>query len=218
MFKSVGLDTATTGPQAVVFVAILAGVWFWSRRQSDSNGTKPWPRINPLEAAGAVMIAGSLGLIYSVRGSLGEFEELRTQGWYDSVALLGSVLFVFGWWSGPIESPPRATLEYTGRARLLVSVLATAVVFVLQAPRVERVIYRYDGMGAWPGPDAPSHPPFLTLADLKHRARDQRQTLAALDRLERTAREKGLTRADIEPVLSKTLGDRALSKPAPSAD
>lgn len=198
--KNLGLDTATTGPQAMVLTVILAGAWFWSRRRSDPNGDRWWPRINPLEASGAVMIAGSLGMIYSIRGTLADFEELRTEGWYDAVALLGTVLFVFGWWSGPIESPP-PQLEYPGRPRLLVSVLLIGMIFVLQAPRVDRVIYRYDGMGAWPAPDAPSHPPILTLADLKRRARDQRQTLAALDRLEQTAREKGLTRAEVETAL-----------------
>ncbi len=201
LVKSLGLDTATTGPQAIVIAVILAGAWFWSRRRSDSGGTRRWPRINPLEASGAVMIAASLGMIYSVRGTLVNFEELRTQGHYDAVALLGTVLFAFGWWSGPIESPPPPALEFTGRPRLLASVLIIAVIFVLQAPRVERVIYRYDGMGAWPGPDAPSHPPILTLADLERRARDQRQTLAALDRLEQTAREKGLTRSEVETAL-----------------
>lgn len=209
VFKSFGLDTATTGSQAIVIVLCLAGTWFWSRTCSDSNGTRRWPRINPLEAAGAVMIACSLGLIYTVRGTLGNFEELRTQGWYDAVALLGTVLFVFGWWAGPIESPP-AALEYSGRGRLLESVLVVAVIFVLQAPRVERVIYRYDGMGAWPGPDAPSHPPILTLADLERRARDQRHNLAALDGLERRAREGGLTRGELEAALRNALSERAL--------
>ena len=209
VFKTCGLDTATTGPQAIVLVVILAGVWFWSRRRLDLNGARLWPRINSLEAAGVVMIAGSLGLIYSVRGTSGNFEELRTQGWYDAIAFLGAVLIVFGWWSGPIGSPP-AALEYTGRDRLLESVLVVAVIFVLQAPRVERVIYRYDGMGAWPGPDAPSHPPFLTLADLERRARDQRQTLAAIDGLERRAREEGLKRGELEAALRETLSEKTL--------
>ena len=170
LVKSLGLDTAATGPQATVIVAILIGIWFWSGQRSGPDGTRSWPRINPLEAAGAVMIAGSLGMIYSVRGTLANFEELRTQGWYDTVALLGTVLFVAGWWSGPTTSPP-PELEHAGRTRLLVSVLMCGIIFLLQAPRVERVIYRYDGMGAWPGPDAPSHPPILTLADLERRAR-----------------------------------------------
>jgi hypothetical protein len=204
MLKNVGLDTANTGPQAVVIVAILVGVWFWSRRRFDPNGARRWPRVNPLEAAGAVLIAASLGMIYAVRGQLGTFEEMRTQGWYDAIADLGAVLFVFGWHAGPTESPPPRTLEYAGRQDLLVSVLVVAVIFVLQAPRVERVIFRYDGMGAWPGPDAPNHPPVLSKGDIERRARDQRQALAELDRVERTAREKGQTRDETQDALNKS--------------
>jgi hypothetical protein len=203
VLKNFGLDAATTGPQAVVILPILIGIWFCSRRRFAPNGAGRWPRINPLEASGAVMIAASLGLIYAVRGTQANFDEMRTQGWYDTIALLGVVLFFFGWWAGPIDSPPPRALEYAGRQELLVSVLVVAVIFVLQAPRVERVIYRYHGMGAFPEPDAPSHPPVLTPVELVRRARDQRQALAVLDGLEQTARKEGLTRAQIEPILRK---------------
>ena len=151
------------------------------------------------------MIAASLGMIYSVRGTQGSLDELRSQGWYDAIAELGTVLFAFGWWAGPSESPPPRALEYAGRRELLVSVLVGTVILVLQVPRVERVIYQYHGGGAPQGPDAPNHPLVRTRLEIEQRAREQRQGLAVLDRLERTAREQGLTRADIEPTLKNKL-------------
>jgi hypothetical protein len=204
LVKNAGLDTTTTGPQAVVILSIMAALWLWSRRRFDPNHARRWPRINPLEAAGAVLIAASLGLIYSVRGTLASFDEMRTQGWYDAIAELGTVLFVFGWRAGPIESPPPRALEYPGRRELLESVLAGAVILVLQVPRVERVIFRYEGMGAPSGPDSPIHPLVRTEVDLARQARDQRHVLALLDRLERRVREEGLSRAEIEHTLLNT--------------
>jgi hypothetical protein len=202
LVKNLGLDSTTTGPQAVVILAIMALVWLWSRRRLDANGAGRWPRINPLEAAGAVLTAASLGMIYSVRGTLTSFDEMRTQGWYDAIAELGVVLFVFGWCARSIESPPPRALEYSGRRELLVAVLVGGVILVLQMPRVERVIFRYEGMGAPSGPDSPIHPLVRTEVDLARQARDQRRALAALDLMERTAREEGLTRKEIEPTLS----------------
>jgi hypothetical protein len=210
LVKNVGLDTTTTESQALVIVPILIGVWLWSRRRFDPNEARRWPGINPLEAAGAVMIAASLGMIYSVRGATGSLDELRAQGWYDAIADLGTVLFVFGWWAGPIESPPPRALEYPGRRALLESVLVGAVMLVLQVPRVERVIYRYHGGGAAQGPDAPNHPLVRTPLEVEQRAREQRQGLAVLDRLERTAREAGLTRAEIESTLKNKLTVRMI--------
>ena len=69
LLKNLGLDASTTDSQAIVIVPILAGLWCWTRGRFDPDGARNLPRINPLEAAGAVMMAASLVMIYSVRGT-----------------------------------------------------------------------------------------------------------------------------------------------------
>ena len=76
--------------------------------------------------------------------------------------------------------------------------------FVLQAPRVSRVIFEYDGLAA---PYGQYHPP-LTTAGFTERARNQRQAFAALDRIERTARARGIDPAEIRQELKRVLGSK----------
>ena len=154
LLKNLGLDASTTESQAIVLVPIVAGLWFWTRGRLDPGGARTLPRINPLEAAGAVMVFCSLAMIYSVRGTTAGFAAVRLYGWYDAIPDLGAVLFAFGWWSGPLESPPPRVLKCPGRADLLVTVLICGIILVLQMPRVERVIFRYHGLGAPQEPDA----------------------------------------------------------------
>ena len=71
-------------------------------------------------------------------------------------------------------------------------VLFAAVMLVLQTPRVNRVIFQYDGLSAPYGRNRP----LLTTAELAERARIQRQALAALDRIEQAARQRGIRRGE----------------------
>jgi hypothetical protein len=150
-----------------------------------------------------VLVAASFGMIFAVRGTETTFDNLRALGWYDAIPELGAVLFVSGWCSGHLESPPPKVIEPPRYRDLLVVVLIAAVMLVLQAPRVGRVIYLYDGLAAPYGPDGPSGVRRRTHAELAERARAQRQALAALDRLEQTARKRGIGRAAISQEVSK---------------
>ena len=118
VLNNLGLDAATTAGQAIVLVAILAGALGLSRRRADSDEPVPgrWPRVNPLEAAGAALVVANFGMIFAVRGTETTFDNLRALGWYDAIPQLGAVLFVCRVVVGtlPIASPrsirrPRAS-------------------------------------------------------------------------------------------------------------
>ena len=89
IFNNLGLDAATTAAQAIVLCALLAGVWAWSRRRFDRAARADVRRINPLEAAGAVLVVARFGMVFAVRGTETTFENLRALGWYDAIPQLG---------------------------------------------------------------------------------------------------------------------------------
>ena len=80
VLNNLGLDAATTAGQALVFTALLAGLWAWSRWRPGADGSPTWPRINPLEAAGAVLVIATFGLIFAARGTESGFDSLRGAG------------------------------------------------------------------------------------------------------------------------------------------
>jgi hypothetical protein len=201
LLNNLGLDAATTTGQAIFLGALLVGIWAWTRRRPDAAGLRSWPRVNPLEAAGAVLVAASLGMIFAARGVGSPFGGLRTLGWYNAMAELGAVLFAAGWWSGPIASPLPRSVEPPRRLELLVVLLFAGVLLVLQSPRIERVIYQYDGLAAATVPSDPVQAPPRTVADLTEQARSQRRALAELDRLEQAVHEGGLGRAAIRQAV-----------------
>lgn len=92
--------------------------------------------------------------------------------------------------AAPVGRAPR-------RLELLAVVLFAIVFFAVQLPRVDRIIYEYDGAAAPFAPSAPIRATPRTVASLAAQARSQRDALAALDRLEQTARESGTSRATI---------------------
>jgi hypothetical protein len=204
LLKNFGLDATTTPAQALALASLLALLWIWSHSRFGPRGSGTWPPINPLEVAGVVLVVGSYGMIHSVRGTQTSFEEVRTLGWYDSIAELGAILFVFGWWAGRLDSPPARTLRPPERGELLVVVLVGAIILLIQEPRIERVIYRYDGLGASVRPELIMAMPLRTPVDLAERARAQRQALALLDRLEQAARERRVDREAIHQSLTRT--------------
>jgi hypothetical protein len=203
VLNNLGLDAATTAGQAIVLGALLFACWAVSRHRTEPAGSGPWPRLNPLEAAGAVLVVASFGIIFVVRGIDYGFESLRGMGWYDAIAELGTVLFVAGWWSGPLDSPPPRSIEPPRRFELLVLALFVAAMLLLQLPRVDRVIFLYDGAAAPYGPSSPIVVEPVTLAKLAARARTQRQALAALDRIERSARERGTRPAEVRRAVGE---------------
>jgi hypothetical protein len=204
VFNNLGLDAATTAEQALLFSAMLAGIWWRSRRRPGSDGRRRWSRINPLEAAGATLVLTTFGMIFAGRGTETGFENLRGLGWYDAMAELGAVLFVSGWCSGGLPSPPPAAIVPPGRAGFLGVALLAAVMLALQVPRVERVIFEYDGMAAPVVPRAPGVVAGQTPADLAARALAQRQALAGLDLIEGAARRGQIGRAGIARAIDRT--------------
>jgi hypothetical protein len=204
ILNNLGLDAATTPSQALVVCAVLATIWFVSRRPSGPADSRSLPRINPLEAAGATLVITTYGLIFSARGTESNFDSLRALGWYDAMAALGAVLFGCGWYSGCLHSPPPRTLKPPGWLDVLRAVLFSLLMFVLQAPRAERVIFEYDEMAAPVEPRLPAVVVVRSPADLAARATLQRHALAALDRLEAAARRGEIDRAAIRQAIAST--------------
>jgi hypothetical protein len=217
VLNNLGLDAPTTAGQAILFCAMLAGLWAWTRRRRAADGTRTWPRLNALEAAGGTLVLATFGLIFAGRGMESDFESLRGLGWYDAMAELGAVLFVAGWCAGGLPSPPPRAIEAPGRRGLLVVVLFALVLLALQTPRAHRVIFEYDQMAAPVGPDSPRTVPRRTPADLAAQARDQRRALAALDRIERDARRGTMDRAEVRRAIERA-AIPAMPSPQPDFD
>jgi hypothetical protein len=204
LLKNFGLDATTTPSQGFAIASLLAAVWIWWHLRLGPRGPGGRPRVNPLEVAGLVLAVGSYGITHAARAGGSGFESVRVQGWYDAIPELGAILFVAGWWAGGLESPPPRSLEPPRRQELLAVTLIAGVILLLQAPRIERVIYRYHGLGALVSPEFMASMPVLTPADLDRRALAQRRSLAALDRLERSARTQGIGRAAVQQALART--------------
>lgn len=192
VINNLGLDAATSASQSVVLLGILVGCWVWSRRVLGSTSRRPRLRLNPLEAAGATLIFTNFGLIFAARGL--QMTYLRALGWYHAIPELGAVLFAAGWWNGPIDTPPRRSIEAPRYQDLAGVALFAAIMFLLQAPRAERVTFQYDGAASEIVAGASAAGP-RTTADLANRARRQRLALAQLDKAERMAREAGISGA-----------------------
>jgi len=206
VLNNLGLDGETTAWQAIVLCSLLAGIWAWSRRQSAAPRPRPWFRVNPLEAAGAVLVIGNFGLVFAVRGRQLTFDNLRALGWYDAVPQLGAVLFAAGWWSGRLESSPPTSIQPPRLRELLGVVLFGTLVLVFQTPRADRVIFAYDGLSAEiHGDRRDSRSRRRTGADLAERARRQRRSLAELDQVEHAARERGIGRAALRLTLGRAV-------------
>jgi hypothetical protein len=200
ILNNLGLDATTTAGQALLFCALLAALWYWSRRRCRTVDRRRWPRPSPLEAAGASLVIVTFGLIFSARGTESNFDNLRALGWYDAMAELGAVLFVCGWCAGGLTSPRPASPSPPGRSAFLGVVLFAVVMLALQAPRADRVVFEYDEMSAPIGPPSPGPIALRTPNDLATQAETQREALAALDHLERRVRAGEISRAETRQI------------------
>jgi len=205
VLNNFGLEGETTAGQAIVLCSLLAGIWVWSRRRRATPREGPWFRASPLEAAGAVLVIANFGLVFAVRGTETTFDNLRALGWYDAIPQLGAVLFAAGWWSGRLESSPATSIQPPRIRELLGVVLFGTLVLVFQTPRADRVIFAYDGLSAEIRDPRDSRSQRRTGALLAEQARLQRRSLAELDRVEQTARERGTGRAALRPALGRAV-------------
>ena len=145
----------------------------------------------------------TFGLIFSARGTESDFDSLRALGWYDAMAELGAVLFVCGWCAGDLPSPPPAVPSPPRRREFLGVVLFAGAMLALQAPRADRVVFEYDEMAAPLGPPSPRSGAVRTPGDLATQAKAQRESLAALDRLESAVRRGEIARAAIRRAIER---------------
>jgi hypothetical protein len=129
VLANLGLDAITSPSQATVLVAVLVGIWLWSR-----GGVR---RFNPLEAAGAVVVVGSYLLVYFFRGNF-PYSSLRDLGWYSAVPQVGAVLFAAGWWQSLRPDLPHSLT----RIEAVVVLGFVGMLCVLHAARAERTIIK----------------------------------------------------------------------------
>ncbi len=190
VISNLGLDAATSAGQSVILLGIVVVVWIWSRGGLGFASSKSRWRLNPLEAAGATLIISNLALIFAARGPRMTYDNLRALGWYHAIPELGAVLFAAGWWTGRTSSPPPRSIAVPQFRDLAGVALFAAIMFLMQAPRAERVTFQYDGAASEIFSGARATAP-RTKADLAKRARRQRKALAELDKVERMARESG---------------------------
>jgi hypothetical protein len=191
ILNNLGQDAFTAPAQAVVLCAGLLAIWAWTRTPRAPHGLSPLPRPNSLEAVGVVLVLANFALVFAARGRFMTYENLRALGWYDAIPQLGAVLFVSGWWSGLIDSPPPRSIKAPRPVELLGVAVFAAALLLVQWPRAQRVIFLYDGMATEvqleeKPEDGPRH---RTGSDLEGHARSQRQVLRALDSLERSIRD-----------------------------
>jgi hypothetical protein len=206
ILNNLGLDAPTAAAQAIVLCLFLAGVWALSRRSATLPRRRQWFSANPLEAAGAVLVVANFAMVFAVRGTETTFENLRALGWYDAIPQLGAVVFVAGWWSGPLDSSLPKSIEPPKPRDLGSVVLFLIVLLLLQTPRAHRVIFAYDGLAAEiVTSDNPDRPRLRSRADLAEQATRQRRVLAQLDTIEQTAREQGIGRSALRLSLGRTI-------------
>jgi hypothetical protein len=206
ILNNLGLDAPTAAAQAIVLCLGLAGSLTLSRRSATLSRRRHGISANPLEAAGAVLVVANLAMVFAVRGTETSFENLRALGWYDAIPQLGAVVFVAGWWSGPLDSSLPKSIEPPRPRDLGSVVLFLIVLLLLQTPRAHRVIFAYDGLAAEIVTDEnPDRPRFRSRADLAGQAEAQRRALAQLDSIEQTAREQGIGRSALRLALGRTI-------------
>lgn len=137
---NLGLAVETTAGQGALLTLGLLAAWAVPRLRSGG-----FAAFNPIEIAGALFLAGSYLVEWTVRGYL-DYKYLRTINvdmivpWYHVAPQVGAVLFVVGWWMGPRKAGGEAagtpTTVLTRRAALGVLAFATMLV-ALNRPRVE---------------------------------------------------------------------------------
>ncbi len=194
---NLGLTSETHAVQGLVLcLALLAG-WAWTMRTSRSP--------SPLEAAGAVIVAGAYVVEWSFRAYM-PFRYLRgIVPWYDTIPHLGAVLFVVGLWGRIRHLKEREPLSW---GELLGIVGVVCALIAVHQPRITAWIIR----------DMPEMRPEekeLYLIEPLQRFRGvilasefahwQKLHLARLDRAEPVAKRLGIGRGLIRQAFGRVL-------------
>jgi hypothetical protein len=130
ILANLGLNAITSPSQATFLVAVLVGLWAWSR-----GGLRGF---NSLETSGAAVVVGSYLLVYFFRGNF-PYSSLRDLGWYHAIPQVGAVLFAAGWWQAVRPVPPHVLTRLEA-----VFVLGfVGLLCVLHASRAERNLLQY---------------------------------------------------------------------------
>jgi hypothetical protein len=234
VFGNLGLLAPVSRGQGLVLSTLLLAAWIGTRRSprlvASPTTTLPanqrlhrpairqfprWfarlamPIPNPLEAAGLTLILAGFGIVFLGRGTFG-FESLRSLGWYHAIPQLGAVLFGAGWWMGRIDSPPPRCLRVPSGQALLSVAGVSIILLTLQAPRVDQIVHRFDGLAAPFGVvDTTTHrlvgsadslgAPWINISE---RALRQARFLEHLDQLERFCQDRGISRNDLRSAIA----------------
>jgi hypothetical protein len=192
---NLGMDGATTAPQAAVLCVGLGLLWWLSR-----VGRGP---VLPLEAAGAALVALSFGMVFTFRGEYA-YESLRDYGWYHAIPQIGFVLFASGCWQAWAGSGAvRGILRSRRREGLVVIGLVIALC-LLQLPRAQRLFMsRVPPRTLFERKQYPI--PYLqrlrAIYLVSDRADRQRRGLARLDAAETAATRMHLSRGALRRAL-----------------
>jgi hypothetical protein len=194
-FGNLGIDAVTTPWQAVALLFAAIVLHAWSRGGPG--------RINPLEAAGATVAAGSYLLAYALRGHL-PYGSLRALGWYHVIPQLGVILFAAGWWSAiHVAGSGQMNLRQAASVVLLIFVFC-----MIQVPRRDQ--QRLLAAPPFTASEASSFPtPELRLMRAHfYKAESHRLQVRALARLDRV--DGILSQASASPEILRDFMGRVL--------
>ncbi len=198
VFQNLGVEAETSLLQGAVLTALIVFVWGWSLRP----GFTP----TPLEGAGGLLLVSSYFVEWSFRGYL-PFSSLRgIVPWYDTIPLVGAILFAMGWWSRRLGSPPNQEVVPLSRAGAIALLLFQGAMVVANQPRVDALFIH--GVPEMSDEEAEVYViPELQLLRARYLAAEyarlQRIDLAKLDRAERVARRLGIGREAIRDTFGR---------------
>jgi hypothetical protein len=207
---NLGLRARTTQTQGIVMSLLILG--FWSARRWRQGGAGAF---NPLECTGMALALGSYFLEWTVRGYF-DFDLLRTLNmgyivpWYDTIPQIGAVLFLAGWFSGPMPRDRRpAVLRPLLPARRFGAIGVSclmAILILLNWPRVDLL---------WRKSAPPLLPlererfPIVSLQTLRanlvllDQAAWQRRHLKRLDQAQQVVSRLGISEGDVRSAFGR---------------
>jgi hypothetical protein len=195
LLGNLGLEATTTPAQDVAILAGLIGL------HSLSRGG--WRRINPLEAAGAMIALGGGLIEYTFRGNM-PYQSARILGWYYAIPQLGALLFAAGWWTAVF--PVRPGRISRGQAAALLGLIVGLCAAHL--PRAQRFLLNGAPPFA-PGEESAFPTTELRLARARYYKAETRErqvrTLARLDRLDRILARSGASPDDLRDRFGRVL-------------